>query len=129
MTIVVIVMIWTIVHISIKSCNMTDSQRMDSDSCSTITDISQLGSDVSTIMDYTSGLGWSNRRRRNAEAMARRRSNNPDFRAQEQMRNAESMALVRQDPVRRAQETDRRRLVRHDTVRRAQETTQKRLVR
>jgi hypothetical protein len=49
----------------------------------------------------------------------------PVRRAQETTRRR----LDRQDPVRRAQETDQRRLVRQDPVRRAQETTRRRLVR
>ena len=36
---------------------------------------------------------------RYAKAMARRCSNDPDFRAQEQMRNAKAMAMVRQDQI------------------------------
>ena len=58
---------------------------------------------------------------------------NPVHRARERLRNAEAMEMVRQGPVRRAQETDRRRLVRQDPVCREQEqnanTLRRRVVR
>jgi hypothetical protein len=79
----------------IDTCyTITDSQRMDSDTSSTVTDTSQLGSNLSTITDSSSSTLKCNRKRRNA-------SNDPNFRAQEQMRNSnEAMAMVRQDTAR-----------------------------
>jgi hypothetical protein len=52
-------------------------------------------------------------RKRNAEAMTRRRTD-PEYRVQRRISNTNQRRLLRQDPVPRAQETDQRRLARTD---------------